>query len=385
MREHDGLVFSVGEYRRRVERIRSRMAEQNLDAVIFNGPENITYLTGYQTTGYYYMQALVVPLESEPFMVTRLLEHSNVVARTWIEHSFPYQDTEDAMGKLVVTLKERGLGDKRLGYERQCYFLRAHEQDALVAGLPSAELVDASGLLEEERLIKSPEEIALMKRTAKITEAAMRAGIEAVQAGTTENDIAAEIHHAMFRAGGEYPCVSPFVVSGPRAAIGHATWEGRTVGAGEYVFLELAGCIQRYHTAMMRTCYVGTASDAAQEAAALVAKAVAASIDAMKPGVKASEVDRVNREILADNPFGATQTTRSGYSIGLAYAPDWGEGAIFSIVGNNDRPLEENMVFHLIPWVQIPGEGSVGLSETVRVTEDGCESLFDFERVLFTK
>lgn len=385
MREHEGLVFSIDEYRRRLERTRRRMAAAELDALIVNGPENITYLTGYQTTGYYYMQALVVPLDAEPFMVTRLLEHTNVTTRTWIEHSFPYTDTDDAMGKLVVTLKERGLAKKRLGYERNGYFLRAFEQDALRAGLPDAALVDATGLVEAERVVKSDEEIALMRRVAKVTEVAMRAGVAAVAAGVSENHIAAEIHHAMFEAGGEYPACSPFVCSGPRGGIGHATWEGRTVNAGEYVFLELAGCIQRYHTAMMRTCYVGAATANAEAAAALVARAVDASIAAMKPGVTAAEVDRVNRAILADNPFGATQTTRSGYSIGIAYAPDWGEGGILSLQGSEARTLEENMVFHLIPWVQIPGEASIGLSETVRVTKDGCESLFDFERVLFTK
>ncbi|MEQ8274950.1 MAG: M24 family metallopeptidase [Deltaproteobacteria bacterium] len=385
MREHDGLVFTIDEYRRRLGRVRERMAKAELDALLVTGPENITYLTSYQTTGYYYMQALVIPLEDEPFMVTRLLENTSVTTRTWIEHSFPYTDTEDAMGKLVVTMKERNLGTKRIGYDRNGYFLRAFEQDALHDGLPDATLVDTSGLVEAERVIKSDEEIALLRRVARVTEVAMQAGVDAVAAGVTENHIAAEIHHAMFEAGGEYPSCSPFVCSGPRGGIGHATWEGRTVNAQEYVFLELAGCIQRYHTAMMRTCYVGEVTDNARQAAALVARAVEASIGAMKPGVSAQEVDRINREILADNPFGATQTTRSGYSIGIAYAPDWGEGGILSLKGDEPRLLEPNMVFHLIPWVQIPGEASIGLSETVRVTEDGCESLFDFERVLFSK
>ncbi|MEQ8980137.1 MAG: aminopeptidase P family N-terminal domain-containing protein, partial [Deltaproteobacteria bacterium] len=112
MREHDGLVFTIDEYRRRLGRVRERMAKAELDALLVTGPENITYLTSYQTTGYYYMQALVIPLEDEPFMVTRLLENTSVTTRTWIEHSFPYTDTEDAMGKLVVTMKERNLGTK---------------------------------------------------------------------------------------------------------------------------------------------------------------------------------------------------------------------------------------------------------------------------------
>ena len=70
----------------------------------------------------------------------------------------------------------------------------------------------------------------------------------------------------MFRAGGEPPAVMPYVTSGPRTMIGHATWEGRTVQAGEHVFLELGGCYRRYHTAMMRTAVLGELSPSMQEA-----------------------------------------------------------------------------------------------------------------------
>lgn len=380
MREHDGLVFTLTEYERRLSELRERMADRKLDAMLVHGPENITYLTGYQTTGYYYMQCIVVPLESEPFMVTRLLEDTSVVTRTWVEHSFPYADTEDAMGKLVVVLKERGLSHARLGYEKNAYFLRAFEQEALREGLPDAQLVDASGLVEKGRVRKSKEEIELMRRVALVTEAGMKAGLSAIRPGVSENEIAAELHRAMFAAGGEYPACSPFVASGPRCSIGHATWEGRVVRPTEYVFLESAGCIQRYHTAMMRTAFVGELTEKAREAEAILDSAVIEAMKAMKPGAEPHEVDRITREIIGGNSFGATQTTRAGYSIGIAYAPDWGEGAILSIQGEERRPLEQNMVFHLIPWIQIPGEAGIGLSETVVVTPEGGKSLFSMPR-----
>ena len=83
--------------------------------------------------------------------------------------------------------------------------------------------------------------------------------------------------------------------------------------------------------------------------------------------------------------FGATQTTRSGYSIGIAYAPDWGEGHILSLQPDDASVLEENMTFHLIPWIQIPGKAGIGLSETVRVTPTGAESFFTLPRKLFAK
>ena len=81
--------------------------------------------------------------------------------------------------------------------------------------------------------------------------------------------------------------------------------------------------------------------------------------------------------------FGGLQVTRSAYSIGIAFAPDWGEGHIMSIRHEDPRVLQPNMTFHNIPWVQIPGRGGVGMSETIRVTENGCELLTNFERKLY--
>jgi Xaa-Pro dipeptidase len=75
--------------------------------------------------------------------------------------------------------------------------------------------------------------------------------------------------------------------------------------------------------------------------------------------------------------------TRSGYSIGIAFPPDWGEGHIMSIRHEDPRVLVPNMTFHHIPWVQLPGKAGIGMSETIRVTEDGCETLTKFDRELF--
>lgn len=386
MLERNDLVFSHAEYSRRLEAVRKRIADAKLDALLVTGPENITYLTGYQTTGYYYLQALVVPVDREPVMVTRLLEASNIGARTWVEHSRPFKDTQDPIDVLAVAIKELGLGQARIGYDASCYFLRATEQERLRRALSDAKLKRARGLVEAERLIKSDEEIAIMRRAARATEAGMAAAIDTVGVGVSENEVAAELHRAMFRAGGEYPACPPFVASGPRCAIGHATWEGRTIGNNETVFIEIGGCVQRYHTAMMRTVFVGEPRDIAYEAEEFVLRALKSQMSAMKTGAIAQEVDAVGREILKSNGFGATQITRSGYSIGIAYSPDWGEGSIFSIQEDNPRPLQKNMVFHLIPWIQIPDSASlVGISETVVVTDHGAEPLTQFERKLFIR
>jgi Xaa-Pro dipeptidase len=385
MRQRQDLPFPMVEYERRLAGLRQRMAARGIEVMIINTPENICHLTGFDSVGHYYFNALVVPLEGEPLMVPRRLEDSGVQALTWLEISRPYGDDESPVDRLAAALSEFGLLDKRIGYERSCWFFTAVQQERLFAACPHTTFVDGSGLAEEGRLIKSEYEIELMRRAARTTEAAMRAGIEAVRAGATENDVAAEVHYAMIKAGSEWPSISPFVVSGPRGAIGHATWAGRTIQPDEFVFLEISGAIKRYHAPMMRTVYVGEPGALIRAGEQVVLEAFQACAEAVKPGVPAGEIDALARKIIGSSDFGAEQSSRTAYSVGIGLPPDWGEGQILSMQPGETRPLEANMTFHLLPWVQIPGKGSLGLTETIRVTENGCEILTQFERKLFTR
>ncbi|MCR9077220.1 MAG: aminopeptidase P family N-terminal domain-containing protein, partial [bacterium] len=168
MRQRDDMTFSMDEYERRLQALRGRMERQNLDVVIITDPENLFYLTEYQTTGYSYFQALIVPLADEPFMVTRLLEETNVHARTWVELTRPYTDTGDAIETLWHALNEFELHqNKRIGYERNSYFFPAYQQDRMTATWYEADFVDCFGIVEEGRAIKSPEELAVMRKAAE--------------------------------------------------------------------------------------------------------------------------------------------------------------------------------------------------------------------------
>jgi Xaa-Pro dipeptidase len=112
---------------------------------------------------------------------------------------------------------------------------------------------------------------------------------------------------------------------------------------------------------------------------------MAACIEMIKPGVTAAAVDDAGRTVIANSRLGAKQSSRTGYSIGIGLPPDWGEGHILSLQQKETRLLRPNMTFHLIPWAQIPGKGGIGFSETVRVTEEGCEFITSLERKLFVK
>ncbi|SBS35423.1 Xaa-Pro dipeptidase [Marinomonas spartinae] len=381
MIERDDMTFTFAEYQRRLAELRARIAERRLDAVVVTDPENITYLTDYQTTGYSFFQALVIPLEKEPFMITRALEESNIFARTWVEVTRPYPDTGDAIQMLVDALREFGLGDKRIGYERNSYFFPAYQQDCIHTTLRNAKLMDCFGIVEEGRISKSQEEIAVMRRAAIATEAGMKAGIEICRPGITENEIGAEIAAAMFRAGGETPAVMPYVTSGPRTMIGHASFEGRTVQPNEHVFLEVGGCYRRYHTAMMRTVILGELSDAMYQSQEIMKRALNEIHRLVQPGMTVSDVDNMVRNIIMDNQVGASLITRSGYSIGIAFPPSWDEGYIISLKQGNSAVLKPGMTFHMIPWMWgIEGNKTCGISDTIEITEDGCRSFFSLDR-----
>ncbi len=386
MKRRDDMTFPFAEYERRLGELRERMARRLLDAVIISDPENLLYLTDYQTTGYSFFQALVVPLDDEPFMITRKMEESNVHARTWVDRTRPYWDTGDAIQMLVSSLHEFGLAGRNIGYERNSYFFPAYLQDRFHTTFSDGRLLDCFGIVEQGRIRKSPAEIAVLRKAAAATEEGMRAGIAACRAGATENEIAAAVSAAMFRAGGEAPAVMPYVTSGPRTMIGHATWEGRAAQPGEHVFLEVAGCYRRYHTAMMRTVVLDELSPSMRKAQDRMMLALQEVERYIRPGLTVSDADNIVRDIIEDNDVGAHLITRSGYSIGIAFPPSWDEGYMLSLKQGDPTVLEEGMTMHIIPWMWgVDGDKTCGISDTVFVTANGCESFFSLDREFTVK
>jgi Xaa-Pro dipeptidase len=386
MRERDDMTFTPAEYQRRLSDLRARMEERLLDAVIITDPENIMYLTDYQTTGYSFFQALVVPLSGDCFMITRKMEESNVYARTWVQKTRPYEDNGDAIQRLIGSLRDAGLANATVGYERNSYFFPAYQQDRVRTAFTDGKLQDCFGIVEEGRIQKSPAEIEVMKKAAIATEAGMQAGIEACLPGVTENEIGAAISEAMFRAGGEPPAVMPYVTSGPRSMIGHATWEGRVVQPGEHVFMEVGGCYRRYHTAMMRTVVLDELSPSMRSAEWHMMEALKEVEKAIRPGLTVSDADNIVRDIITGGEHGGSLITRSGYSIGIAFPPSWDEGYILSLMQGDSKTLKEGMTFHLIPWIWgVDGNKTVGISDTIHVTATGCESFFTLAREMVAK
>jgi Xaa-Pro dipeptidase len=370
-------TFARPEYEDRLAGVHRRMAERGLRALLTHTPENIYYLTGYQTAGYYTYQALIVPEAParEPVFVIRLPERTNVLARSWLHATATYEDTDDPVEVTYRAMTDAGLTRGVIGVEKEAWFLTVRDFEKLAGRLGSdARIVDASGLVEGLRVVKSPAEIAYIRAAAEMANAGVRAGIELAEVGRCEDEIAAEIHRVMVGLGSEYPSLPVMISSGPRAALTHATWEGRVLEKGDLVPIELSGCYKRYGAALFRTVYLGDQpSELIRRMDAVVTESLEAIIDAMRPGVLSDELDRINREIRARHGF--PRPLRIGYSMGISFPPGWGEGHALSLGSGETRALEPGMVFHVPVNIRLWGQAFVAASETILVTPTGREVL----------
>lgn len=375
-------TFSRQEYEGRLARVRAGMADRGLDTLLVHIPENIYYLTGHQTVGYYAYQCLAVPLDGAPLLCVRGLERNLSLAMSWLDPDavWGYADTEDPVDATIAALGARGLLAGRTGIERGAWFLGLDAAARIEAA--AGGLADGGGIVESCRLVKSPAEISCIRAAAGAADAAIRAAAGTVAAGAGERDVAAAMYAAGIGAGSEYASLPPFVASGPRSALGHATWSAREIAAGDVVFLEVSGTVRRYSAALMRSVVAGAPDPRQRAIEAALAAALERAIAAMVPGAPAEAVDAACRAPVEEAGFGDYFTHRAGYSIGVNFPPDWGEGHIASLRAGARFPLAAGMVFHVIPAVLVPGEYGIGMSETVLVTEHGGEPLGSLPRTL---
>ncbi len=373
-------VFPRTEYEGWLAQVRAAMGKRDLDLALLSGPENIFYLTGQQTPGYYTFQCLCVPRTGEPFLVIRGLEAMNARLNTWLAEIIGYADDVHPAAAVAQVLKVRGWQGKQVGIDRNGWFLTVNLFDRLVQEFGA--FADASQLVEPLRRVKSAAEIAQLEQAGRANDAGMRAGLAATRAGVSENDIAGAIMGAAIAAGSEYVGMEPFVTSGPRSGVPHTTWRRRRIEPGDVVVLESAACFNRYHAAMFRTLAVGAIPQLARDMYAVCEAGLDAAIAMMKPGRTCADVHNAVQAVIDKAGFTAGYRKRSGYSMGISFAPDWGEGNILSLFRGIDVPLEPGMVFHVPITLREYGRFTVAVSETLLVTDTGARPLGSLPRGL---
>lgn len=376
------LAFSHEEFAGRLEAVRTGMEGRGIDVLLLSTPENVTYVTGYETIGYSSFLLLVVPLEGDPLMIVREMELDVARGTTWLQRFETVSDGDDSVVRSAQVLTSATSPTSVVGIEEDAPFLTVRSWKNLVAAIGADRVVDGSGIVDRCRRIKSPAELDHIRTACRFVGAGMAAAAAAAREGTTENLISSAAYEAMVGGGSDFLASDPIVTSGPRGTIAHTTFGNRTLRDGDPVLVELGACSRRYFGALMRTFAIGEPAKPYRELERVLDEALDTCIAEIRPGVTAAEVDDACRRTIAGGGYGDYFRKRTGYSIGLAFAPDWGEGHLVSLGPGDDTPLQPGMVFHLPPAVRIPGTTVYGVSETVAVTDAGHEILTAFPRGL---
>ncbi len=374
------LAFSQEEYDARLARVKAQMAAEEIEVLLVHTPANQCYLTGFQTLNLYDYSCLVIPIDGAPFVQVLEMEEGNVRLTSRIEEIVVYTSVEDPVAMTQDLLRGRGLLNRRVGIEADTPFLTPRRYAALNQVIP--DVIDASDLVKKIRLIKSPAEIDHVRHAARLTEAGMQAGLDAIGEGATDQDVARACYEALIGGGSEYMCIDPIITTGRRSGIPHSTHKRQVVQPGDNVFIEIGACIERYSGPIMRTAVLGSPSDNVQRTAEACFVALDDAMAAMKPGASGDEVARAGfTGIDLDRPEVFFHGVVA-YSIGLGFPPNWGDYRLYLTKGQ-ETLLEAGMLFHLPIALRDVGNYCVGFSETVVVTDSGCEQITQFERQLF--
>jgi len=369
-------AFPEEEFDRRLALTRERLADRGLDAGLVSSPENIFYLCGLDHWGYFAPHILVVPVTGEPVLVTRAMERVTIANQVRNVRFEGHTDSENAAEKTVTVLRAMGLAGSRLGLEKGSAGLTPFLAEVLASGLPGARWHDVSGLVDDLRLVKSPAEQDYIRQAAKVSDAAMRAAIDTIRDGAREAEIAAECHRAMILAGGTFPGFGPFIRPGARLGEEHTTWGDGVIRAGAPVFLELSGCVRRYHAPMGRLVHVGPAPRESREMETVCLKAFDAVVEALRPGVLARDVYRAWQRVVDEAGLAHYRRHHCGYLVGIGFPPTWtGGNKVTGLRHDSELEIRTGMAFHILSWLMGTGRGDYFVSNTVLLGTHGPEVL----------
>ena len=388
------LPFTPEEFRSRMSRVQTAMADQELDLLVITDPCNLYYLSGYDAWSFYVDQALLVPPDGDPVWVGREMDQPAAAATTWLHptHLVPYPDSlvqaSDChpMEFVADEIARRGWARGHIGLELDGYFFSPRARDVLASQLTDeAQLEDASDVVRWLRAVKSPAELAYLSEAAQIVEAAMNKAIDLVREGARQSAIVAEVYREQIRGvggvGGQYTSTPPLMPTGRRTAAPHLSWTDNDLRAGEPTTIELVASRHRYHTPLARTVFLGEPTSEYLRTAEAAVEVLTETLDQVKPGMTSDDTARIWHEGAGSR--GISKSSRLGYSFGIAYPPTFGERTL-SIRRGDSTVLEENMTLHLIPGIWSDDWGLV-ISEPILITAEGATPLCSVPRRLIIK
>ncbi|UCH21341.1 MAG: aminopeptidase P family protein [Deltaproteobacteria bacterium] len=378
------------ELQRRIQEFQRRIADENLDMAFIEDADNIYYLSGYW--GYLAMDfgrptVLIVPQSGSPTIITPGLEAEMARAMTWVGDIREW--TDGVGGEWVAHLQDllAGLKSKRIGILRN----KTHPMilECLQREFPGAALVDISDTLGDMRMVKSSEEIAVMRQAGQVAIAMCQAGVKAIAEGVPEFEVALAVIAGGTRKAAEFlredgpdRLFSPTIYnlqilqSGQELSMVHRRSTVRRIQRGDPVYMCFCGIanFKQFKLGFDREYFVGKVSDEHARLYGIALKAQAAALEMVRPGVPAEEVHAAALEVYQKAGFGICY--RSGRGIGYSFLekPEFKEG--------DKTPLQPGMTFAVDGAITIPGEFGARVGDSIVVTKTGFEYLTPYPKDL---
>jgi Xaa-Pro aminopeptidase len=353
-------------FERRRETVAAQFSERKLDSFLISLSPNLRYLTGFTGSN---GNLLLLPDRAILFTDPRyqIQAAQEVTCKVHISKGPLVPDVISAIAKL---------GLRRIGYEPAR--MTCDALDSLKSRLPmKAALVPVNGCVETLRMTKSPDELALIRRSVETNSEAFETTASRVRAGMKEQDLAAELEYRMRRLGAEKPAFETIVAGGARSALPHAQPTAARLADGQLVVVDMGALQDGYCSDMTRMLFLGTPSAKVKRAYRAVLEAQLAAIDAVRPGVSTARVDSAARNVLKSYGLAEAFVHSTGHGLGLEiHEPP-------RIGKKEQTKLAPGMAITIEPGVYIEGFGGIRIEDTVVVTQNGCDVLTPTDKSLY--
>ncbi len=363
------------EHARRLDALLERMREHELGFVLLFDRDNIRYFTGFRLNRVV-ASILAISLEGGPTYIVAKLDLNRAKRDGWIERVIPFpEDTPNYLDALRPLFGNSG---ERIGVEKDSLTLAQAEY---LRGLSSekSEFVDVRTITSELRAIKSDEEISCLRRAAEIASNAMERVQGAIRPGVREIELSSWTEYLIGQEGAERSSFEPFLMSGENAWLPQRISSQKVLAEGELALLDMGAIYDGYCSDITRTFAIGDISPEQEQIFRVAREAQQAGIEAIRPGVRACDVDAAARTVIEDAGFGEYFPHLTGHGIGISShempIADRGVEAI----------LQSGMVLTVEPGIYLPGVGAARVEDMVVVTPLGCEVLTSAPRGLTGK
>jgi Xaa-Pro dipeptidase len=383
--------------RKRLEKIQSEMEQQGLEALFVFKSQNSFYVSRFNPVIQSTPVITIISSKGEPALLLSCLRANHAREDSWIRHTYLYgrpwmglvpmaPGYLEALEQIVI---ERGWSNARIGVEKDYLSVRDHNR--IKEMVPGVNWVDSSPLFEKVRLIKDDQEIDCLRIAATLADRGMKAALEMIREGVTEQEITFRAQQTMnemwlkqfphielsgfaTQEGSVKNDLSAYCLSGPRWEMACDSPTDRKIGSGELVFFYASGVCNGYHAENERTVAVGKLNDEQKKVYDTILEARELAKKKLRPGVLCSEVYHTAIEVLKKNGYGNALPGRIGHGMGL------GEHEEPSLGPNIMSPLQPGMVVTFEPSMKIGPLGGAQHSDTVLITSEGFEFLTKTER-----